>query len=101
MADPTFDDLYSDLTLAGVSYWEVAYSGTETLTNNSGLTAFTPPGTVSRLRQLIHYVRLLACRCASAASSDPSIRVLCAFSAGQQRDYCDREPGVLPIKRLT
>jgi len=32
MGNPTFDDLYSDLTLGGVSYWEVAYSASLTLT---------------------------------------------------------------------
>src|SRR4030095_5388268 len=40
MSNPTFDELYSDLTLANVSYWEVAYSSTNTLVPDSGLTHF-------------------------------------------------------------
>ncbi|HWF18034.1 MAG TPA: putative Ig domain-containing protein [Verrucomicrobiae bacterium] len=78
MGNPTFDDLFNDLTLAGVTYWEVAYSGGNTLANNAGLTAFTPSGTFFRLRQLMHYVQPGAVRI-GAASSDPSLRVL-AFS---------------------
>jgi hypothetical protein len=78
MGDPLFEDLYNDLTLAGVSYWEVAYSANATVTNNTGLTAFTPSGTYFRLRQLIHYVRPGAVRI-GAVSSDPSLHVL-AFS---------------------
>jgi hypothetical protein len=80
MGNPTFDDLYSDLTLAGVSYWEVAYSGNATLVPNAGLTGFTPSGTYFRLRQLMHYVRPGAIRI-GALSSDPSLRVL-AFLQG-------------------
>jgi hypothetical protein len=78
MGDPTFDDLYNDLTLAGVSYWEVGYSGSVTLTPNAGLTAFTPAAKFFRLRQLIHYVRPGAVRI-GATPSEPSLRVL-AFS---------------------
>ncbi len=80
MGNPTFDDLYSDLTLAGVSYWEVAYSGNATLVPNAGLTGFTPSGTYFRIRQLMHYVRPGAIRI-GALSSDPSLRVL-AFLQG-------------------
>jgi hypothetical protein len=80
MGDPTFDDLYSDLTLAGVSYWEVAYSGSSTLVPNVGLTGFAPSGTYFRIRQLMHYVRPRAVRI-GALSSDPSLRVL-AFLQG-------------------
>ncbi len=79
MGDPSFDDLYSDLTLAGVSYWEVGYSGSVTLAPTPGLTSFTPAAKYFRLRQLIHYVRPGAVRL-RAASSDPTIRVL-AFTA--------------------
>jgi hypothetical protein len=75
MGNPTFDDLFSDLTLAGVSYWEVAYSANATLVPNVGLTAFTPSPTYFRLRQLMHYVRPGAVRI-NALSSDPSVRVL-------------------------
>ena len=78
MQDPSFDDLYADLTLAGVSYWEVAFSSSATLTPNSGLTAFTPAAKFFRLRQLIHYVRPGAVRI-GATASDPTLRVL-AFS---------------------
>lgn len=79
MGNPTFDDLYSDLTLAGVSYWEVAYSSSLTLVPNAGLTGFTPSGTYFRLRQLMHYVRPGAVRIGTS-SSDPSLRTL-AFTA--------------------
>lgn len=56
MASPTFDDIYNDMTLGGVSYWEVGYSATNTLVADTGLTAFTPSGTYIRLHQVIHYV---------------------------------------------
>ena len=78
MGNPGFDDLYSDLTLAGVSYWEVAYSASSTLVPSAGLTGFTPSSTFFRLRQLIHYVRPGAVRIGTAAS-DPLFHVL-AFS---------------------
>ena len=78
MGNPTFDDLFSDLTLAGVSYWEVAYSAQSTLTPNAGLTGFTPSSTFFRIRELIHYVRPGAVRIGTAAS-DPLFHVL-AFS---------------------
>ncbi len=57
MGNPTFDDLYNDLTLANTSYWEVGYSGSTTIVPASGLTSFTPSGTFFRLRQVLHYVR--------------------------------------------
>ena len=79
MGNPTFDDLYNDLTLGGVSYWEVAYSASVTLVPNPGLTSFVPGARYFRLRQLIHYVRPGAVRIRTV-SSDPSIRVL-AFKA--------------------
>jgi hypothetical protein len=78
MGDPTFDDLYNDLTLAGVTYWEVGFSGSVTLIPNAGDTAFTPAAKFFRLHQLIHYVRPGAVRI-GATPSDPSLRVL-AFS---------------------
>ncbi len=80
MGNPTFDDLFNDLTLAGVSYWEVAYSPNATLVPAPGLTGFTPSSTYFRLRQLMHYVRPGALRIGTA-SSDPSVRVL-AFLQG-------------------
>ena len=79
MGNTSFDDLYSDLTLGGVSYWEVAYSGSATLTSNPGLTSFTPAARYFRLRQVLHYVRPGAVRI-GATSSDPAIHVL-AFAA--------------------
>jgi hypothetical protein len=82
MGNPTFDDLFSDLTLAGVTYWEVAYSANATLVPNAGLTAFTPSATCFRLRQLIHYVRPGAVR-VSTVSSDPSLRVLAFVQSGK------------------
>ncbi len=82
MGNPTFDDLYSDLTLAGVTYWEVAYSANATLVPNAGLTAFTPSGTYFRLRQLMHYVRPGAVR-VGTVSSDPSLHVLAFLQNGK------------------
>ncbi len=82
MGNPTFDDLYNDLTLAGVSYWEVAYSANLTLIPNAGLTAFTPSGTYFRLHQVMHYVRPGAVRVA-AVSSDPSLHVLAFLQNGK------------------
>ena len=78
MGNPNFDDLFSDLTLGGVSYWEVAYAASPTLVPSAGFTSFTPSGTYFRLRQVLHYVRPGAVRI-GALSSDPSLRVL-AFS---------------------
>ncbi|MCX7044314.1 MAG: putative Ig domain-containing protein [Candidatus Sumerlaeota bacterium] len=75
MGDPTFDDLYSDLTLGGVTYWEVAYSSSLTLAPNAGLTAFTPAAKYFRLRQVMHYIRPGDVRI-GAASGDPSVRAL-------------------------
>jgi hypothetical protein len=80
MGNPTFDDLFSDLTLAGVSYWEVAYSASLTLVPSAGLTSFTPSSTYFRMRQVMHYVRPGAVRI-GAAASDPSLHVL-AFAMG-------------------
>jgi hypothetical protein len=78
MGSPSFDDLYADLTLAGVAYWEVGYSGNVTLVPNAGLTAFTPSNFYIRLRELLHYVRPGAVRI-GAIPSDPAFHVL-AFS---------------------
>jgi hypothetical protein len=82
MGNPTFDDLFADLTLAGVTYWEVAYSAGNTLVPSAGLTAFTPSGTCFRLRQLMHYVRPGAVR-VGAISSDPSVRALAFLQTGK------------------
>lgn len=80
MGDPSFDDLYSDLTLGGVTYWEVAYASSLTLAPSAGLTSFTPAAKFFRLRQLLHYVRPGAVRI-GAAACDPTLRVL-AFAKG-------------------
>jgi len=82
MGDPSFDDLFNDLTLGGVSYWEVAYSSGNTLAPNPGLTSFRPAARYFRIRQLMHYVRPGAVRIA-AASSDPSLRVLAFAKNGK------------------
>jgi hypothetical protein len=82
MGNPTFDDLYADLTLAGVTYWEVAFSASATLVPSAGLTGFTPSGTYFRLRQLMHYVRPGAVR-VGAVSSDPSLHVLAFEQEGK------------------
>ncbi|MGZ5529898.1 MAG: putative Ig domain-containing protein, partial [Limisphaerales bacterium] len=82
MGNPSFDDLFSDLTLAGVSYWEVAYSAQSTLVPNAGLTGFTPSSTFFRIRQLLHYIRPGAVRIGTA-SSDPLIRVLAFSQSGK------------------
>ena len=82
MGNPSFDDLFSDLTLAGVSYWEVAYSAQSTLTPDAGLTGFTPSNTYFRLRELTHYVRPGAVRVGTAAS-DPLFHVLAFSESGK------------------
>jgi hypothetical protein len=69
MGNPTFDDLYNDLTLAGASYWEVGYSANVTLVPSAGLTGFKPSSTYFRLRELIHYVRPGAVRIGTASSA--------------------------------
>lgn len=56
MDSPGFDDIYKDMTLGGVSYWEVGYSSSNTLVPASGLTSFTPSNTYFRMRQVMHYV---------------------------------------------
>jgi hypothetical protein len=92
MGNPGFDDLYSDLTLAGVSYWEVAYSANATLVPTAGLTGFTPSGTYFRLRQLMHYVRPGALRI-GVISSDPSLRVLAFLQNGKVTTVIENTSG--------
>lgn len=75
MGDPSFDDLYSDLTLGGVTYWEVAYAAPNTLAWSPGLTSFAPAARFFRLRQLIHYVPPGSVRIGTG-SSDPAVRTL-------------------------
>jgi hypothetical protein len=78
MGSPTFDDMYSDLTQGGVSYWEVAFSSGNTIVPISGLTSFTPSNTYFRLRQTMHYVRPGAVRI--EATSNNSLLHVLAFS---------------------
>lgn len=80
--DPAnIDNLFDDLTLGGVSYWEVAYSNSNTVNPNPGYTSFTPSRYYFRVRQVTHYVRPGAVRI-GASSSDPSVRVLAFLQNG-------------------
>lgn len=81
-ANPTFDDLYSDLTLANASYWEVAYSSSNTLVPSAGLTSFTPSSTYFRMRQVMHYVRPGAMRI-ETTSTNPLVHVLAFSKTGE------------------
>ena len=92
MGDPTFDDLYNDLTLGRVSYWEVAYSGSATLTANPGLTSFTPAAHYFRLRQVLHYVRPGAVRI-RADSNDPAIHALAFTASGTMTTIVENTSG--------
>jgi hypothetical protein len=82
MGNPTIDDIYHDMLFGGTSYWEVAFSGSNTLTNTAGNTGFTPSGTYFRMRQVIHYVRPGMVRIA-ATSSDSNIHVLSFLKNGK------------------
>ncbi len=82
MYNPTIDDIFNDLLLGGTSYWEVAYSGSLTLTNTAGNTGFTPSGTYFRMRQVIHYVRPGMVRIA-ATSSDSNMHVMSFVKNGK------------------
>ncbi len=75
MANPTFDELYSDLTLANVSYWEVGYAAPYTLLPDTGLTSFVPSPTYFRLRQVLHYVKPGAVR-VGTTSNDSLLHIL-------------------------
>jgi Putative Ig domain len=81
MENPTFEDLYQDLTLAGVTYWEVGYNPDRILVSSPALTTFAPSPSYFRLRQLMHYVRPGAIRIGTA-SSNPSVRVLVFSRSG-------------------
>jgi hypothetical protein len=75
MYDPSLDNLFSDLTLGGVSYWEVAYSGSLVLVPSPGNTSFTPGVRFFRNRQLLHYVRPGSVRI-ETHSTDSTVSVL-------------------------
>jgi hypothetical protein len=92
MGSPSFDDLYADLTLAGVSYWEVGYSGNVTLAPSAGLTCFTPSNYYIRLRELMHYVRPGAVRI-GAIPSDPAFHVLAFSQNGKVTTVIDNTSG--------
>jgi hypothetical protein len=100
MGNPGFDDLFRDLTLAGVSYWEVAYSASATLAPNPGLTGFTPSSTFFRLRQLLHYVRPGAIRIGTA-TSDPSFHVLAFAQNGQVTTVIENTSGTAQTVNLS
>ncbi len=92
MGSPSFDDLYADLTSAGVAYWEVGYSGNVTLVPNAGLTAFTPSNYYIRLREVLHYVRPGAVRI-GAIPSDPLFHVLAFSQNGRVTTVIDNTSG--------
>ncbi len=75
MGNPTIDDLFNDLIFGGVTYWEIAFSGSSTLVPTAGNTGWTPSSTYFRMRQLLHYVRPGAIRIGTT-SSDSLLRVL-------------------------
>ena len=75
------DNLFDDLVLGGVSYWEVAFSNSNTVNPNPGYTSFTPSRYYFRIRQVTHYVRPGAVRIGSE-SSDPTIRALAFVKNG-------------------
>ncbi|MGZ4962661.1 MAG: hypothetical protein ACXWC8_08920, partial [Limisphaerales bacterium] len=100
MGNPSFDDLFSDLTLAGVSYWEVAYSAQSTLVPNAGLTGFTPSSTFFRIRQLLHYIRPGAVRIGTA-SSDALIRVLAFSQSGKITTIIENTSGSAQTIKLS
>jgi len=81
MYDPNIDNLFDDLTLGGVTYWEVAYSGSLVLIPSAGNTSYTPGAKFFRNRQLLHYVRPGAIRI-GATSSDSTFRVLSFNQSG-------------------
>jgi hypothetical protein len=75
MYDPSIDNLFADLVLGGVTYWEVAYSGSLVLVPSAGNTSFTPGLRFFRNRQVLHYVRPGAVRL-GAASNDTNVPVV-------------------------
>ncbi len=80
--DPdNIDNLFDDLTLGGVSYWEISFSSTNNVNPNPGYTSFTPSRYYFRIRQVTHYVRPGAVRIGSN-TSDPSVRSLAFTNKG-------------------
>jgi hypothetical protein len=81
MGNPTIDDIFNDLILGGVSYWEVGFSGGETLVASAGDVSWTPSATYYRMRQVLHYVRPGDIRI-NATSSDTLLRVVSFEKSG-------------------
>ncbi|MBS1911216.1 MAG: hypothetical protein JST22_04460 [Bacteroidetes bacterium] len=80
--DPNnIDNLFDDLLRGGVTYWEVAFSSSNTVNPNPGYTSFTPTRYYFRLRQVLHYVRPGAVRI-GAQSTDTTVRVLAFVKGG-------------------
>ena len=75
MGNPTIDDIFNDLILGGVSYWEVGFSGSESLVPSAGDVTWTPSPTYYRMRQVLHYVRPGDIR-VGATSNDTLLRVV-------------------------
>ena len=82
MGNPTIDDIFNDLIFGGVSYWEIAFSGSNTLVPNAGNTGFTPSSTYFRMRQLLHYIRHGDVRI-GATPSDTLVRVVSFMKNGK------------------
>lgn len=69
----TIDHLYDDLTLGGVSFWELYGQGFPAPDNNR--TSFSLPSRYWDMRQVMHYVRPGAVR-VDATSNDGTVRSL-------------------------
>ncbi|HYM19747.1 MAG TPA: T9SS type A sorting domain-containing protein [Candidatus Kapabacteria bacterium] len=75
MANPTVEDIFSDLVQGNCTYWEVGFSGPNTMKNTPGGTNWTPSSTYFRLRQVMHYVQPGDVRI-GAAANDSMVQVL-------------------------
>jgi hypothetical protein len=84
MGDPRIDDIFDDMLLGGTSYWEVAFSGSNTLTPNAGELSFLPAAKFFRQRQVIHYIRPGDVRI-NGTSTDSNVRVLSFERNGELR----------------
>ncbi len=85
----TMDHLYEDLTLGGVSYWEIYGIGSQFEWNYSRLAR---GGKYWSFRQVMHYVRPGAVRI-RATSDDPSLRVLAFVKEGRTTVVLINGPG--------
>ena len=100
MGNPTFDDLYNDLTLAQTSYWEVGYSASTSLASDTGLTTFTPSSTFFRLHQVIHYVTPGSIRIAATAN-DAALHVLAFSKSGNITTIIENTSGTTQTVHLS